>query len=124
MKIPFIKGGLSADKVFDSVANGVDKLVFTQEEKAILNTELAEKLAEYAANTLSENTIRSKARRFISYLIVASWLLAAFVDVFINNADLTYLWKESDLATGFLMVLLFFFGGYYFQHILNMKKKK
>ena len=109
-------------KAFETVSKGVDKLAFTDQERAELNVKLADKVAAYAEKTLSENTIRSKSRRIISYCVVFSWLLAAFLDVFIDNTELTYLWKESALKTAFIMVLAFFFGGYYMKQF-ELKKK-
>ena len=98
-------------------------VVFTKEERAKLNMTLADKVASFAEKTLSENTIRSKSRRLIAYVIILAWVLAAFLDIWIDNIDLTYLWKESALKTAFIMVLAFFFGGYYMKQIEINKKK-
>lgn len=104
---------INPQKVFENISKGVDNLAFTQQERAELNMKLADKVAEYAEKTLSENTIRSKARRIIAYVIVFTWITAALLDIWIDNADLTYLWQDSVLKTAFIMVLAFFFGGYY-----------
>ena len=121
------KGKVSAQKVFDTVANGVDKLAFTNEERSDLNLKIADKVAEFANNSLSENTLRSKTRRFVSIAIVGVYLLLSLVLVGLsftehNTELLSTLLFDSPLSTAFIMVLAFFFGGYYLKGI-SLKQK-
>lgn len=114
--------GINPQEAFNVISKGVDKLSFTKEERAKLNITLADKVSSFAEKTLSENTIRSKARRLIAYVVIFSWIISAFLDIWIDNKELTYMWKESALKTAFIMVLAFFFGGYYMKQIKINKK--
>lgn len=121
---------LSADKVFTSVAKGIDNLGFTEQEKANFTKEMAEGLAKYTIETLGESSDRSKTRRDIAIMIVSLYLLTfvvalvmllAFRDT--NSVKMIIeLANEMNLSKGFLMVLVFFFGGYYLQNLMGKKK--
>ena len=125
----FIKGKVDVGKVVEDVSSGIDKLAFTKEEKAEFNLTVANKLAGFVENTLSENTIRSKTRRHVALLVTYTFLilvLAAIVLHFINPEDSKFiadLVKDSPVSTAFVMVLAFFFGGYYMRGISINKKK-
>ena len=124
MKIPFLSGSINAGRAFETISKGVDNLAFTAQERAKLNEQLADKVATFAEKTLNENTIRSKSRRFISYLIVVSYILALLTACFYSSDTITYIIKNSALKTGFVMVLAFFFGGYYINQVqINGKTK-
>lgn len=117
------KGKINANKAFDTIANGIDKLAFTNEERAELNIKLADKVAEYSKETLSENTHRSKTRRFASICIISIYLILVLTLVVlsffenINTDIIKELVSDSPLTTGFIMVLAFFYGGYYLKRI-------
>ena len=117
--------GISKNNRIFTSEKRIDKLVFTNEERAKFNLLMADKVAEYAKDTLSESTIRSKTRRFISICIISTYLILVFalvvLSVFsIKNTIIQTLVLNSPLTTGFIMVLAFFFGGYYLQ---SWKKK-
>ena len=121
---------LSADKVFTSVAKGIDNLGFTEQEKATFTKEMAEGLAKYTIETLGESSDRSKTRRDIAIMIVSLYLLTFIVALVMllvfrdTNAVkmIIELANEMNLSIGFLMVLAFFFGGYYLQNLIGKKK--
>ena len=121
---------LSADKVFTSVAKGIDNLGFTEQEKATFTKEMAEGLAKYTIETLGASSDRSKTRRDIAIMIVSLYLLTFIVALvmLLTSKDLTSvkmiieLANEMNLSIGFLMVLAFFFGGYYLQNLMGKKK--
>lgn len=121
---------LSADKVFTSVAKGIDNLGFTEQEKATFTKDMAEGLAKYTIDTLGESSDRSKTRRDIAIMIVSLYLLTFIVALvmLLMSKDLTSvkmiieLANEMNLSIGFLMVLGFFFGGYYLQNLMGKKK--
>ena len=115
--------GINPQKAFDTISNGVDKLAFTKEERADLNLKLADKVAEFAEKTMSESTIRSKSRRLISYVVVFMYVLCLIGALFFESDMLVYIVKDSSLNTAFIMVLAFFFGGYYMKQIQINKKK-
>ena len=125
------KGKLDISKVFETIATGTDKLFFTQEEKSELNVMLADKVAEYAKNTLSENTVRSRTRRYISIAIITVFLLLTITYTIASMLGMETdiikdLLFDSPLSTSFIMVLAFFFGGYYLKgmKLPTIKKEK
>jgi len=123
------KGKIDVGNVVDKVMSAGDKLVFTKEEKADFNVAMADKLAKFVENTLSENTIRSKTRRHVALLVTYTFivlLLSAIVFHFIDvekSKFIAEMVKDSPISTAFIMVLAFFFGGYYMKGISLNKKK-
>ncbi|MBS2100715.1 hypothetical protein [Carboxylicivirga linearis] len=109
---------LNLDKVFDSVSSGVDKLAFTQEERADFNMKISDKVSEFVGSSLSENTERSKARRTIAYIVVANFfalIWAVIILYFFNENAATFvkgMAVEWQVPTAFIMVLAFFFSAY------------
>lgn len=108
----------------------IDDSKFTDEERARFNIKLADSVADYAKSTLSENTERSKARRHISivslyffyFLVVALLVLWKFdPEWFQASLDLII---EFKLPTAFIMIMAFFFGGYYVNKFLGGKTSK
>jgi len=122
--LKLFKGKINTESAFNTISSGIDKLKFTKQEIAELNVKLADKVADFAEKTLSENTIRSKARRLISYVIIFAYILAVVVSYFSNNAMIGYVVKDSALKTAFIMVIAFFFGGYYMSKLGIDKTKK
>jgi hypothetical protein len=123
------KGKVDVGNVVDSVISAGDKLVFTKEEKAEFNKEMADKLAQYTKDTLSENTIRSKARRFIAILIISNAVITFWVCAYlqlrgIDPKFILELFLGVFGSTSVVMVLAFFFGGYYAKGISLVKDKK
>ena len=97
-----------------------DKFSLTRKEKA-------EGLLEYYKTTLGENTLRSKTRRFIAILVVANYLLLINLSIalsildFKEKADFVFNTANTSLWTAFVMVLAFFFGGYYLNQLKGKK---
>lgn len=121
---------LDAGKVFDTVAKGIDNLGFTEQERANFTKDMAEGLAKYTIETLGESSDRSKTRRDIAIMIVSLYLLTFVVALVMllgfsdtNSVKMIIeLANEMNLSVGFLMVLAFFFGGYYLQNLMGKKK--
>lgn len=116
---------INPQKVFDNVSSGVDKLFFTDEERAELNIKLSDKLADYTEKSLNESSIRSKSRRIISYCIIFVYLLllvtySVCVVLNVENIELKNIVFSSPISTAFTMVLAFFYSGYYIE---KFKKK-
>lgn len=122
------EGKIKVGKLVEDVTSGVDKLFLTEEEKNDYSKEQASNLAQFTKDTLEENTVRSKARRLIAILIITNAILTFWFCVIL--ALLGYEYKfvlEIFLAvfssTSVIMVLAFFFGGYYAKGISLTKKK-
>ena len=128
--LSLFKGKIDVGRVVDKLADGADTLRFSNEERAEFNLKMADRLAEYAKDTLSENTIRSKARRHIALIVVYTFivlLIAAIVLHFVDPEKSKFLIEiisGSPISTGFIMVLAFFFGGYYLKNVSFVNKKE
>ena len=72
--------------IVDSVSNGLDALVYTDEEKAgdaaAERTEARQMVVQWMQSTQGQNI----ARRFIAILITLVWLFMYLVSVFLNMA--------------------------------------
>lgn len=125
-------GKLNAGEVFETLANGVDKLNFSPQERAKQNELLADKVAEFAKDSLGESTVRSQTRRSIAIMIIISYLLITFAYIavkLLNFQDIDFfetILTDSPIATGFILVIAFFFGGYYLRNFKNfsLNRKK
>lgn len=118
-----IFGGSKLDigQTFSTVAKGINNLALTKQEAA-------DSTSEFVKDTLSENTERSKTRRFIAKAIVVNhlllfWLCLALMYKGISIDNILSLAAEFKMGIAFLMVLAFFFGGYYLTQSTKKTKK-
>jgi len=119
----------TVDKVVDGAISGIDKLFYTNEEKADARKEIAKGVSKFVENTLDENTARSKTRRVIAIMIMGVFLLliVAAAGVYPLNADYSKFLFEvaGDISTMALMVAAFFFGAHLLgRDIIGKKKDK
>lgn len=123
----FGKSTLDVNNVFDKVSGGIDKLNFSNQERAGYNKEAADALALFTKETLNESTDRSRARRMIAIAITAVYMLMSICSMVMamfspDKAKLLLDVSSSlNLDTAFIMVLAFFFGGYYLKLIAQKK---
>ena len=116
-----LKGGVSIDKVFTTVASGIDELHLSEEEKAA-------GVRDFVKDTLSENTARSKARRFIAKVLISNSVLLVWFTIicyFVNPESVQVVLeivKAYKLDVAFLAIIGFFFGGYYLSKLRGKKK--
>jgi cytochrome b subunit of formate dehydrogenase len=118
----------TVDKVVDGAISGIDKIFYTNEERAEARRKLAEGVQDFVETTLDENTARSKTRRVIAIMIMGVFLLL------IVGAALAYPWSADysnhlfsiaeSMSTFALMVAAFFFGAHMLGRNLVEKKKK
>ena len=110
------KKNKNISKVIDDAASGIDKLFFTKEEKADSLQKIADAQAQFVLQTISENSIRSKTRRYIAVLIMAVFLgfLVFGVGIYGWNKDwASYAYENAkELSNLALMVAGFYFGSY------------
>ncbi len=122
------KGRLDAGKTFDTIASGIDKLAFTNQEKAEFNVKMADSMAEFAKLSISENTIRSRTRRFIAIFLIINimlifWLCVALVLLKHDISTILELAGTFKLGLVFITIIAFFFSGYYFTTYLQKTRK-
>ena len=124
-KTIFGKSSLNIGDVFNSVSSGLNNLVQSSEERAKLT-------AQFVKDTLGENTIRSKTRRFIAVALITNTILLFWVCVFLAikgmNESINLILDvagEFNFGWAFITIIVFFFGGYYLKDkFINNKKDK
>lgn len=121
----------TVDKVIDNAARIADNLKFTEQERAKLNQELSDSLAKHAEATMIENTDRSITRRYISVAMIALYVVVVVLVIILNVIGKLVLaqqvvsaCKELYLDVAFVMILAFFFGGYYANSLINKTSTK
>ena len=126
----FKKNSIDPQGLLEGIGKGIDKANFTKEERADFNLKVADKAADFVGNTLSENTIRSKTRRKIAIFVVYNdfaifWLCVILKFLEKDIKPIIELVKVFNLSVALIVVLSFFFGGYYLKNVnINRKNDK
>lgn len=122
---------IDVNKAIDFVAKSADNLNFTNQERAKLNAELAENLAKHVEATVDESTDRSVTRRYIAVVIITLYVCIAVAVLLLyaigydaTASRLVEVAEQIELDTAFIMILAFFFGGYYINKLDFFKGKK
>ena len=115
----------SVEKVIDAGISGLDKLIFTEEEKADYNRKLQELHLEFIKIAATESTTQSVSRRMICIPVVYTWLalvvLNVALTVFIPELDATTILETiSYMNTPALASIGFYVG----RHLVADFKKK
>ncbi len=117
----------SIDKIVETAAdgiyNGLDKLVYTDEERAEALQKGREAFLKFVDIAYDQNSVRAVTRRWLAFMVVAPVMLAFVVSGAIYLVDTEYAKHLAGLvrelgpwAAG---VLAFYFG----PHILGSMKK-
>lgn len=107
----------------------VDDSTFTAQEKARFNLQIADATADFAKATLNENTERSKARRSLAIYSVVFFYILVVILLVLWKFDTEWfdaakgLILEFKLPTAFIMIMAFFFGGYYLSKVPSISNK-
>lgn len=123
-----IDGALGAVR---GIGKFIDEQRLTVEEAAGINLKIADSVAAFAKDTLSENTERSKTRRKIAVFIIYFFcslvvgLIALKISGFDAAADYAKgLVIEFNLHWAFIAVIGFFFGTHTLRSYQGQPKKK
>lgn len=124
----FFKGKLDVGEAFSTVSSGIDKMVFSEEERSDINREVADAQIEFIKTTASENTVRSVTRRYLALAIMGVFLIlilsAAVIGAF-NGEYADFIFElATSLNTLVIMVATFFFGGYYANKFVADRRQK
>ena len=118
--------GSNGMTIVKGVGNWIDEQKFTDQEKAEHAMNKAQLYGEYLAQTISENSERSRTRRALALLIIRWWLLmltsCAVVWVF-NPTWAEFIFKIATFTGVAVLVTgigAFFFGA----HIVRAVKDK
>ena len=103
----------SVEKVIDAGISGIDKLVFTDEEKAEYHAKLQKLHLQFVQISANESTTQSISRRLICLPVVYFWLFMIFFDVWTQVLGTTYPAIEhaiDSLSTPALAAIGFYVG--------------
>ena len=118
---------IETDKVIDFATGALDRINFTNQERAEHNIKMADAVASFVKDSLSESTDRSVTRRYLAVIIVTMYLVLVLGVIALAFFDATRAKMVMDimsgfrLTTAFIMILAFFFGGYYLNGAIKQK---
>ena len=115
------------DKVVETASNGIynglDKLIYTEEEKADAMAKGRELFVDFVKIAYEENSIRSIARRWLAFMVIAPEMFLFLMSGVIYPFDATYaghlLTLVQIMAPWSAGILAFYFG----PHLLSALKK-
>lgn len=103
------------EKAADGIYNGLDKLVYTEEEKAESLAKGRELFMEFAKVAYDQNSIRSVTRRWLAFMVIGPTMVFYVVSVLfrlfgmVAEADFT-IQAANNLIPWAGGVLAFYFG--------------
>lgn len=112
--------GKTVEKGLDMVSNGLDALVFTDEEKTVAN----QKVLDWKLKWIAATGPQSVARRVISYIIVGLWAYVLMLAVhfhiigFTKEAEFLFKVLRDVLHWPFITIVGFYFAA----HIVRANK--
>jgi hypothetical protein len=92
-----------ADKAMGSIASGLDKLHYSEQEKSQMSLDTGKLVLDIHRANNDQNSIRSRTRRWLAVLIVGHFL--AFLDI----AALVY-WRTEGTVEEKIIAAKFFLG--------------
>lgn len=137
------KGKATADKALDiagdmtkGIINGADALFFTDEERSQSLTdriqifhEISKTNIEFAKTTQSENTIRSKTRRSMSYVLIGNTIITFWsisFGYFFNpgwSAFMMQLCGVFWIGGAFMSIVIFYYGNHVASTLIRQVKQ-
>lgn len=114
-------------KIIDDATSAVDKLFFTNEERADYLQKAAQVQLDFQKATASESTVRSVTRRVLAIMMYAVFLglvIATAVTGFFDVEKAKFLFSlVGQLFSLAMAVTVFYFGGYYLPGMFRKKEK-
>jgi hypothetical protein len=120
-------GPKAAEKVLDAGIAGVDKLFYTDEERAEARKELAAGWIKLQETLGEETTVRGMTRRILAVMVVGVYIFLSLMCVAVWKFDKGYadfIWEVANAGQyGYmtLAVVVFYFGPYVFERIFGKK---
>jgi len=117
----------SMPKIVSGIANGLDALHFSQEERAGVITGITKTVVDYAKQTINESSVRSMTRRVLALMFCGSFLYLLLFSA------MAWRWNTEwaihtfncakQLVNPVIAIIIFFFGSYGVGYFLDKKKK-
>ncbi len=114
-------GGGTANKVVDAAVDGLDALVFTDEEKS----RAGQKILDFKLKWLTATSGQNVARRVIAIAIVALWVATIVLAIGLQllgateKSDFVFLTLKDVINTPFMVVIGFYFAAHLARGIKN-----
>ncbi|MCW3784941.1 hypothetical protein [Plebeiibacterium sediminum] len=133
MALQFVKNffnKIDPQDMFKTVASGVDKAFFTNEERSDINKEIYYAQLEFAKTESNANTISSKARRSLAFMVAIPFMLFKSIASGLAMFGYTSQANQVDtinngIAIYFGGIMTYYFGIYlYQQHTKNQAVKR
>ncbi len=115
----------AAVKTVGSIASGLDKLNFSDQEKAEHKAKAMEWLGKYMESTQGQNL----ARRYIAMVVTIQWAvllnIAVALQLFEAEKKSDYVFKIMDecVNEAFMLVMIFYFGARMLADTFGKKNK-
>lgn len=115
--LSWITGTSTADKVIDKVSNGLDSIIFTEQEKSDASLKRLDFVLEYMKATAPQNV----SRRVIAVIIVALWAALIMLGVLLQlvgwTKDAEFIFQTlSELVNEPFMIVI---GFYFLAHVVR-----
>ena len=118
---------IDPQEAFDTVASGIDKVFYTNEEKAEAAAKAFDQYMEWFKLASDENSARSITRRYLAVMFagVFLFLLLASGAVWLFNADYASFLAElaKTIAPYVGGIMAFYFGYYAISNVIESTKK-
>ena len=117
-------------KIIDGAVKLVGNVTKMIDDSKLTSQEAAEATAQFVKDTLSENTERSRTRRSIAVDTIRFFFALIVFLIVVWKFDTAWfeaaknLIVEFKLPVAFLMVMAFFFGGYYLSGGIKEYRKR
>lgn len=117
----FTSGSKAVDKGLDMLDRGLDAMVFTDEEQSVKN----QKVLDWKLKWIQATGPQSKARRFITYVIVSLWVYLVVLGIHLRlfgykeQADYIFKMLNEVVHWPFITIVAFYFAA----HLARNSKK-
>jgi len=110
-----------ATKILDGAINGLDALVFTDEERSRANQKISDWYLKYLAATEGQNL----ARRFIALMVVGLWVCLVLLGIGAYHFSVEYSEFIFAVLTDVVMQPFSIIIAFYFlKHVVQEYRKK
>jgi hypothetical protein len=114
-------------KLIDYTASGLDKLFFTDQEKANVSLQTMEMHLRLVEITMNESSIRSITRRILAWLIMGGFLFLIFFSAIVFKLSpewAAFVFKCAGQTYELVLMVGFFYFGYYAVSSIVTKAKE
>jgi hypothetical protein len=123
----FSSGPEAAGKVLDAGISGIDKIFYTDEEKADARQKLGDSWIQLQTILTQETSVQAVTRRILSVLVVVPYVLMTIVACIAYPFSSGYSKFLMEVANGqfgwiVLAVVGFYFGPYMLGRMMDKKK--